>query len=237
MSITNEDISAVVPCVNYADILSITLPRMIMHFPNITILTSAHDKETIRLAAKHGVSTLISNRWHKNGASFSKSSAVNEWMFRINHNDCKWRLTLDADILFPEMIQNLTERLDDRGLYSVRRRMCDSPKELQMLRAGQKGWEDFPVHIPKVKNGTVWGGKRRTRNPVAICGYFQLWHSVHCAGKKYFPYSPNAAGYDVDFALSFPEHMRSFIEGIDVLHLGSPIANWDGRMTPSWKEH
>lgn len=105
--------------------------------------------------------------------------------------------------------------------------------EWGLFARGKLAWTDFPTSVPPVKNGAVWG-KRRTSNPAAICGYFQLWNYVRCRGKKYFPYSPSAACYDVDFALSFPEHLRMFLEDVEVLHLGPQRVNWDGRVSEAW---
>lgn len=233
MQVANSDISVAVPCVYYSDILSITLPRMLKHFPNITVLTSPDDGQTINLANDCGAAILVTDRWYKKGATFSKSSALNEWLFQVDHKGLEWRLTLDADIFLPQELPPLSHDRDLKGLYSVRRRMCTALEDWEMMREGTKKWKDFPIAIPVVKNGQVWG-KRRTKNPAAICGYFQFWHYLKAMGKRYFPYSPNAACYDVDFALSFPEELRSFIEGVEVLHLGPQKVNWDGRCAPRW---
>ena len=98
---------------------------------------------------------------------------------------------------------------------------------------GFLNWDDFPLSVPPIKNGKVWGCLP-TSNPAALCGYVHLWNLKHSIGMKRLPNSNNAARYDVGFALSFPETMRGFLENREVLHLGPEEANWNGRCSERW---
>lgn len=227
-------IEVIITCVGYGDFLAITLPETKRHFTTITVLTAPEDLETIAIAEREGVSLHITSIWRENGATFNKAAAINAFLDKRNLDGTdSWILFLDADILFQEDLQWDMAALNPEGLYSVRRRMCETEKDWLEWKAGQCKFDDFPLYVPAVVNGKVWK-HRPTDNPAGLCGYFQLWHITKAAGLKRMPASPNAANYDVLFAFSFPETARRFIEGNEVLHFGPRNTNWNGRISPRW---
>jgi len=227
-------VEVIVTCVCYADFLAITLQQTKRWFAAITVLTAPEDYETIALAQREGVSLHVTSVWGKNGAKFNKAGAINSCLDErdLDGTD-SWVVLLDADILLREDFRGDVMTVDPHGLYSIPRRMCETEEEWRALRAGRRRLEDLPLSIPPVVNGRVWK-HRPTGNPAALCGYLQLWHATKAAGMKRMPASHNAAGYDVEFGLSFPEASRSFLKGREVLHLGPSKANWDGRVSPRW---
>jgi hypothetical protein len=227
-------LEAAVPCVAYDDFLQITLPANRTKLPSITVLTAPWDLQTISIAREHSVKLMVTDSWRR-GGSFNKARALNEWLDRITLDAIPetWLLLLDADILIPPGKELLLDQLDPTGLYSARRRMCMDPSSFLDYSENRRTLQSFPLRIPPIRNGRAWG-HFPTSNPAALSGYMQLWCPDGSDGLKRFPESQNAAGYDVTFALSFPEEKRYFLQDIDVLHLGPPKVNWNGRSSARW---
>ena len=227
-------IEVIITSVGYGDFLAITLPETKQWFESITVVTAPEDRNTIALAEREGVSTHITSVWHENGARFNKAAAINSVLdhLALDGTD-SWVLSLDADILLHADLRPDVADLDSQGLYSIKRRMCETEQEWRELVTGRRRVDELPLYVPAVVNGKVWK-HRPTDNPAALCGYLQLWHATKAVGVKRLPASTNAAGYDVLFAFSFPDALRSFIEGREVLHLGPRKTNWDGRVSPWW---
>lgn len=227
-------IEVIITCVDYGDYLAITLPQTKRWFEAITVLTAPADTETIALAEREGASLHITSAWNENGARFNKVAAINSFLDQLSlYGTDSWVLFLDADILLKEDLRPDIASLNPRGLYSIKRRMCETELEWRELITGKRRVDELPLYVPGVVNGKVWK-HRPTDNPAALCGYFQLWHATEAAGMKRMPHSSNAASYDVLFAFSFPDALRSFIPGRELLHLGPRKTNWDGRVSPLW---
>lgn len=221
-------------CVDYEDFLRLTLPNNMGRLGCLTVVTSPRDEQTIRLAQEAGADLLVTDAWYRDGP-FSKARALNEWICSVGPVDAdRWLLAVDADIVLPPGLSLALAHLDTRGLYGARRRTCTSEAAWNEFVDQRRSFESFPIDIPPVKNGRVWGS-RPTSNPAALCAYFQLWNPMCSVGMKQFPRSPTAADYDVEFALSFPEHQRSFLSDYEVLHLGPSKANWGGRKSARWQ--
>lgn len=230
-------IEAVVPCVDYDDFLRITLPNNHFIVSSITVLTAPWDRRTAQIAIQHDVKIMMTDSWQKDGP-FNKARALNEWLERITamNLDESWALVLDADVLLPRDRRLEVDQLDPTGLYGARRRMCYDYGSYQQFAMGLRSLETFPVQVPPVRNGRVWG-HRPTSNPAGLQGYMQLWCPARSAGLKRFPETGTAGQYDVEFALSFSQSSRKFLQQYDVLHLGPTQANWTGRRSARWDEH
>jgi hypothetical protein len=228
------NIEVIITCVGYCDFLAITLPETKHWFTAITVITAPEDLETIALAKFEGVSLYITSVWRENGAKFNKAAAINSFLDqRALDGTDSWVLFLDADILIQTDLHPDIVALNPQGLYSIKRRMCETKEEWLELSTGQRCVDEMPLYVPAVVNGKVWK-HRPTDNPAALSGYLQLWHVTKSVGLKRLPASPNAANYDVLFAFSFPDALRSYIQGREVLHLGPRNTNWDGRVSPRW---
>lgn len=227
-------IETIITCVNYADFLSITLPVTREYFESITVITAPDDQETMEIARHHKAVLHITDIWHKDGSAFNKAGALNECLAQFqNKDDDHWILFLDADILLIESIISEIPNLDPRGLYSIRRRMCETKQQWNGFTAKHLKLSDFPIDEPHIENGKVWGNCP-TANPAGLFGYFQLWNLNCGAGKKILPESFNAAWYDTAFALTFPEELRGYIKNKEALHLGLSYKNWSGRVSERW---
>jgi len=211
-------------CVNYSDFLRHTLPQTLRRFSDVTIITAEQDQDTIRLAKSSGAKAFVSDLWFQEGAAFNKSAAINQW---LSLQPLAWTLILDADIYLPDAFQLNVSELNPQYLYSIPRRMCEREWDW-VCPASQR--PEYPLAIPPVRNGMVW--RRPTSQPAALSGYFHLWNRG-TTGREFFPASPTAALYDVEFALQFPEQQRVYLRG-DVIHLGPPKQNWSGRVSAPW---
>lgn len=228
------NVEVLVPCLHYSDFLSLTLPVTRRLFNSVTVITAPDDLQTIQLCAACDVFAFQTDAWSTHGASFNKAAALNEYLSTLKaaHQDC-WILLLDADILFVESITRHLAHLDQGGLYSIRRRLCETEADLGDFLDGALPFESFHVNVPPIVNGRVWG-RRPTSNPAGLLGYLQLWHLTGARGLRTLPESQTAAKYDVQFGLSFPEHLRKYLDCREVLHLGTPKVNWRGRVSSRW---
>jgi len=227
-------IETAIPCVNYGDFLWLTLQSNLRRLAKVTVLTSREDTAVIELARSCGVALHVTDAW--GAGHFNKARALNEWLDQVlsTASEETWCLTLDADILLPPGPPLETLSLDPLILYGARRRMCDDESDWHECVNSRRSLESFPLDIPPVWNGQVWN--LPTANQAALYGCFQLWNP-QISGIGQFPESPTAAEYDVAFALKFTERHRQFLPNLDILHLGEPRINWQGRLSRQWGKH
>ncbi len=233
------DIRAIVPCVEYDDFLALTLPHNLALLPSLTVLTSPIDQPTIALATRLGARVYITDAWHI-GGPLNKANALNEWLDRTTQEQANpWLLVLDADIFLPATFFEHLDRLDlegrlnPRSLYSARRRMCHDRSALKAYLEGDKPLTDFPYDIPTTLNKEFFGDLPLT-NLAGLAGYLHLWSPQHAVGDRRFPVTGTAEGYDLQFALSFPEENRAYLDPLELLHIGPTFVNWHGRKSPRW---
>lgn len=232
-----RDVCVCIPCVNYDDFLARTLDRTVEVFPRTWVVTAPSDRRSITVSRQYGAKTFITDVWWQDGASFDKGAAINEWVLKCVPSASCWILILDADIYLPPGIEERLQHLKRHVLYSAQRRMCLSETEWHQFCSGQLSIWDFPVsHIP-IKDGKAWGHKP-TSNPAGLQGYFQLFFLNEQASKKEGLFSPSgsAENYDLEFALRYPGWAREYLSGYEVIHLGKPKANWNGRVTRRWND-
>ena len=223
----------VIPCVGYDDFLRETLPTVTSYGLPVTIVTSPTDVNTLAIAEKFDAKVITTSIWTDNHAKFNKSGALNVAIAStVASSDPEWLLMLDADILLTFNPCSILSGLATHKLYSVSRRLCSTPSDLDLYHNGRLLLSDFPLYKIPIVNNMAWG-HRKTANPEALIGYFHLWN-CRATSRIVLPESSNAASYDVEFAMSFGDTGRSHISGYEVLHLGPLMTNWDGRISPKW---
>lgn len=228
-----RNVTVIITCCDYVDFLVRTLPATVEVFRNVLIVTSPSDRATKNVAAFHSCRMIESTIWKQDNATFNKSAALNEALEVVRTDtESSWVLFLDADILIHSTPPHGIN-FDPNILYASPRRLCLCPKAFERFQAGELPLAEFPIEKPTIINGKVWGS-RPTKNPAGLYGYFQLWNLKSNFGMKTMPSSVNASKFDVEFALSYPESQRMFIPNFDVIHLGSPEVNWDGRVAAHW---
>lgn len=222
-----------IPCVNYDDFLSWTLPHNLPFLESVTVVTSPRDPATIQLAKQLGVQLFITDAWHHGGA-FNKAAALNQWITHASALEPEaWLMTLDADILLFQSVTDCLDSLNPSCLYSVPRRICLAAVSLGGLLSGKKLLSDFPLAVIPFSDGKLWGTVDAT-NPAGLVGYLQLWSPRSSVGLKHFPETGTAEGCDLLFGLSFPDDARKFLPLLEVLHIGPTEVNWSGRRSLRW---
>lgn len=219
----------VIPSVNYADFLAVTLPAWKRLLPSVDFLvvTSAADEATRNVAARNETAVVLSEDWLAGGATFNKAAALDR-AFAFDGSpprpiaDGEWCLSLDADVYPFGKFSSLPGGYE-RVLYSVLRYGCPTREDFLGHLDGR-----LPLsHFDEIR---MWK-PGRVPDPAGLQGYFQLWRFR--PGDRFGSY-PTAAKYDVHFGRQFP--VRRYLDGLYVLHLGEHRRNWNGRVTPPWNE-
>ena len=206
-------ISGIVVCVNYEDLLKMTLEKNMRVFHKCLVITSPTDQATIDFASTiPGVELLITDAFYRYGAKFNKGLAMEEGFKKIRDEwEPEWILVWDADILFPDTLD--LSQIKPGNLYNCPRRIVDDPAQWKP----NTSWGIYPI-----SNDKAWPG------------YFQLFHVDDETIKDKLPW------YDVTFAHAgggdgYFESRWSSPRKIKlnqyVLHFGPRDANWFGRAT------
>lgn len=202
--------TGLVVCVEYDDLLAVTLPANMRHLRECLVVTSPGDVRTRALVAGiPAARCFVTDLFYRGGAHFNKGRAV-EAAFDVLGRDAGWVLIWDADTLLPDDMRDAAT-LDPACLYGARRRMCEGPDHAPP-------WSRFPV-------------SREAGFP----GFFHLFHTSApslCSRPWYDPSFRHAGGGDGYFQSKFPADRKRHLPGLEVLHLGPRDTNWCGRVSP-----
>jgi hypothetical protein len=228
---------AILVCVNYADMLRVTLPYNIHHFKDIYIVTSHEDKDTINVANENNselypfINTYKTDAFYRNGADFNKWLALEEGLdyFNLRYPVYDgWLCLMDADVLWPKDIPMLYNEVSDEDsltpncLYTPRRRMLlDPPRGLGDVIPfpSENAWRNYPLH----------------RQEKEFAGYSQIFHTrdIHLGDSPWHQTNwRHAGGADSLFQAKWPESNK-IRPPFEVLHIGEAGRNWCGRITNS----
>lgn len=209
-------IRAVCVCVDYADILSITLPYNQHQFQQLLIITSPGDTETKMLCEKEKVPCFVTDLFYRDGAMFNKWLALEEGLNHFGREG--WICLLDADVLWPKNAWKSLTGIRPGFLYTPRRRMYPILPKNEDCIPSEAIWNNYPVH----------------RNENEFAGYSQIFHASD-------PVLGDPPWHEVDwmtagsadsfFQLKWPDHMK-IRPAFEVLHLGPAGTNWAGRVSP-----
>jgi hypothetical protein len=213
---------AITTCVNYDDYLSLTLSNNKQYFDSVVIITSSEDYATQKLAHKHELKLLVTDRFYEEGAAFNKGRAINEALRKLKN---QWICHFDADIWLTGPLPNLKE-LEANTIYGYPRKMCpDKNSWLHYLDGGTtKRWQQLSPSNFILDNQTI--------NQYLPLGYAQIFYNAE--NVSYPENSKDASESDVRFSLAFEK--QCCLPG-HVIHLPSvgnyrEGANWRGRITP-----
>ena len=199
---------AITVCVDYSDILAMTLPHNKHFIEEMMVVTSMTDQKTVDVALEHGARVHQTDTFYRRNAHFNKFGALEEALDVFGREG--WLLIIDADIAIPENYHAF--RPQEGFLYTPHRRVK----------------EDISDGIPEQRK---WAQFKRPAVNEEFRGYFQLFHgSDEYVGKP--PWHPLDwswhGGSDVAFTEKWPMTKR-VRPPFEVLHLGPPFTNWVGR--------
>ena len=198
---------AITVCVEYDDLLAITLPHTLPHVREMLVVTSPYDTATVRLCDRFGVRVFQTEAFYENGAEFNKGAAMEQGFDVLGRRG--WILVMDADIVLPKNLD--LSRVFRNRMWGCPRVFWDNPST----------WNGQPWdHLPLEKMGDV-------------LGYFQLFHAGDVPGRPWYPTNyRSAATVDQWFGWKHFPYKGMYLCGQSVLHLGPPCGNWCGRTQP-----
>lgn len=203
------NLRAITVCVDYHDLLNLTLPYNRLHFSEVWVVTSAGDEKTRSVADSHGANVVSTDLFYADGAKFNKWRALENGLDIMGRTG--WLCLLDADILWPKYVPPLGTYLQKGCLFTPYRRMAP----LMDVVPPEEKWLRFPRH----------------RNVGEFAGYSQIFHaSDKRLGKP--PWHDtrwmHAGGADSFFQRKWPA-THKVRPPFEVLHLGPAGVNWAGR--------
>ena len=222
---------AIVTCVNYDDFLRITLPRTLEAFDEVLVVTTLEDNRTrnhvkrLRKGMGRKLMCWPTHAFHRHHATFNKGAALDE-AIACSHGD--WICVLDADILLPEKMD--LSGIQRGCLYSPRRRMM---------------WDQGPIppesewnaleHGPEDRNDIRF--RHQFGSGVGYAGYFHLFHADDLGPLPWYESDTwkSAQGCDTEFTMRWPSQQFRR-PPFEVLHLGQPRVNWNGRVSERWDD-
>lgn len=198
-------------CLDYADLLRVTLARNMRHLSEMWVVTHPRDRETIELAESiPNVRVHQTEAFYRNGAAFNKGLAMEEGFEAMGRHG--WLVVLDADILLPHTLP--LPALNIQKLYSPRRRILKDVAEWEP----NLNWSRLPLN-----------------RDVEFAGYFHMFYAdcVALHGKRpwYGVDWSHAGGCDFYFQNHWASQKKVRMH-FDVLHLGPVDTNWCGRVSP-----
>jgi hypothetical protein len=198
-------------CVEYSDILRLTLPHNRSYFSEFMVVTTPKDHETIKVAQDNDCQVHLTNAFYDRGAAFNKFAALEEGLDVFGRNG--WMCIMDADIAIP--VNKLPWVPKIGKLYTPHRRIL----------------HQIPAAIPEQR---LWRQSKRPMLNEEFAGYFQLFHAsdpVLSTGHWHETDWTWAGGADSYFHKKWKEANKTR-PPFEVLHLGTPFLNWCGRVTP-----
>ena len=200
--------NAIVTCVEYDDILALTLPRNAHHFDKVLVVTAPQDRKTEAVVASvENAERWPTNAFYRDGCHFNKGAAIEEGFDVLGREG--WICVIDADVVMPHTIG--WPVMVCGFLYVPHRRMCPN------IGPWDANWTVYPT--------------TRDRDHAGFCQFFHAddpalrekpWYGVRWI---------HAGGCDSDFQGKWPPDHRVWLP-FDVLHLGMERVNWCGRVTP-----
>lgn len=203
---------AITVCVEYDDLLDITLRRNVRHFEEVLVVTSPEDLKTQEIALSvPKVRLYITDVFYTDGCPFRKAAAIEEAFDVLGREG--WICLLDADTLLPPIIE-VSDFLVGY-LYSPLRRLLLNPAQW----TENLDWTKLP-YGPEAQYAL-------------FSGYCQIFHADDPAVRARPWYNSkwmHAGGCDTEFERRWaPFHKER--PGFEVLHLGQLDTNWCGRVT------
>lgn len=241
---------AILVCVDYADLLAVTLPYNRHHFEAVYIVTDKRCQAETEAAAfrgltqeqRCGVIVLTTDLFYADGAAFNKWRALEWGLDQMGRHG--WLCIMDADILWPKSIKLFGSTVDGRqNLLGQRGRINVNFGNIYTpLRRIWAEWPDPMIRGGVMYNAIVgkqpplpleqhWSAFPIHRNTGEWAGYSQIFHANDpVLGPPPWHETDwiHAGGADSFFQRKWkPEN--KIRPPFECLHLGPCGENWFGR--------
>lgn len=235
---------AIMVCVDYSDLLAVTLPYNRHHFEDVMVVTSHSDRATQDVAVQNDAKLFMTSAFYRDGAKFNKWRALEEGLDAFGRRG--WLCLMDADVLWPKQLRvaqapdhymlqlwvgdrakwvgNAMMGLHPGSLCTPLRRMAPWPlarlhfNHTIACAPAEELWHVYPVH----RNVGEWAGYSQIFHASDPALGPAPWHEVDWE---------HAGGADSLFQRKWSA-ARKVRPPFEVLHLGEPGRNWYGRATP-----
>lgn len=206
-----HDVRMITVCVDYWDILALTLPHNLPLFQSVLVVTSMRDSRTLEIAQAAGADVFQTNAFFEREAAFNRFKALELGLDYMGR--CGWICIAGADIAFPRVGHPWTKK--EGNLYRPLRHIHPQiPKSIPEERK----WRQFKPPYPKDESA----------------GYAQIFHAddpVLRTGSRWFETTWSlAGGGDTFFERRWPVS-KQVRPPLEVLHIGEIGQNWAGRVT------
>ena len=196
-----NQINAYTVCVNYADILTLSIDRW-KQADSLIVITDTKDEATLALTEDHGVELWQTDVFYENRAFFNKGAAISEC---YGHRPPKnWSLFFDADVIPPENWREIIEPKDP----------ADGRIHPGFLYGAQRH-DEQGVLI----------------QDCACAGFFQLFNVSDFNAQRrpiVDTHWSHAGNYDSEFKERWAVSQRVTLP-LHLKHIGTPMVNWCGR--------
>jgi len=198
-------------CVEYSDLLEITLPYNRHHFDSVAIVTTTADTATHKIADQNDANVFTTNSFYDNGAKFNKWIALEEGLDWFGRDG--WLCIMDSDVMWPKNTNGFCPGFGN--LYTPMRRMYT---DFSQPIPAENEWSNLPYHRYQLE----WSGYTQVFHCDDESTGLPPWHEInwsHCGGADSF----FQAQWSKEKKLRPP---------FEVLHLGDGAENWCGRVSP-----
>lgn len=247
----------VVPSVNYADLLAVSLPVLVSLVGSspITVLTAAEDRNTHAVAKACGVSTFVTDAWTRTDRACHRSRARTArvgkfWQQQRKDDAPTFNLALALDEAFglagPAWSSAPADgdvlAVIDADVVPVGRWPSDDDIQAGVIYGAMRyacptselyaAFVSGVVKLDDLKPMRASGRIEQSQHrdvPNVGEGYCQIFR--YRPGLRFGSY-PGADEYDFDLALRFAK--GELLKGLSFVHLGRNARNWDGRITEQW---
>jgi hypothetical protein len=202
--------NAILVCVDYGDLLNITLPYNRHHFDKVMVVTTPTDNETRRVARRNDAKLYVTNSFYDDGALFNKWKALEEGLDELGRKGLL--AIMDADVMWPK--QGIDVELFQEGyLYSPVRHLWPNITTPPPPETKWRGLQAMVDH--------EWAGYTQIFYGEDLALPAPPWHAVDWR---------HAGGADSEFQGLWQADQKVRVDW-PVLHLGTPQRNWAGRAT------
>jgi hypothetical protein len=202
------ELRAILTCVDYADILALSLPWNRRHFSEVFVVTTPRDTRTAQICDQNAAYAVQTDLFYESGPDhFNKWRALEHGLDVMGRSG--WICIMDADVFWPSRAD--LDSLQVGNLCSPLRRMAP----LTPLVPSEQTWAGWPIH----RNVNEWAGYTQIFHASDPHLGTAPWHEtnwIHCGGADSF------------FQQKWPRANKVRPDW-EVLHMGPSGTNWFGR--------